>query len=121
MLLQLAIIFSALSFFGFGLGCFYSKVMAKEYQRYGLSAYRSLNGYLQLLGGIALLLGFQWPIMGILGSGGLSLLMLLGFFVRLRLKDSFLQSFPSFFYMVLNAFILVAWLQHGRFSEIFSG
>jgi len=35
-------------------------------------------------------------------SGGLTLLMLLGFIVRLKVKDGFWLSFPSFFFMILN-------------------
>ena len=39
---------------------------------------------------------------------GLFLLILLGFGVRLRIKDSFLQSLPSFSYAVLNGYIAIA-------------
>jgi len=40
-----------------------------------------------------------------ISSLGLTVLMLLGFIVRLRIKDSWIQSFPSLFYMVLNGYI----------------
>ena len=43
----------------------------------------------------------------ILASTGLFLLMLGGFIVRLKIKDSFTQSFPAFSFAILNLFIAV--------------
>ena len=80
--------------------------MILEFERYRLAKYRVITGILQLLGSACLFLGVKWPLFAILGASGLALLMLLGFITRMRIKDSFIQSFPSFFYMVLN-FVIV--------------
>jgi len=103
--LYIAIGFSALSFLFFGYACLTAPLMVMEFERYGLSQYRVLNGYLQLVGALALLLGFFYSPLWLLGSAGLGLLMFLGLLVRIRLKDGFVKSFPAFFYMLLNVFI----------------
>ena len=59
----------------------------------------------QLIGAFAILLTDYNLTLWNTSSLGLSVLMLLGFIVRIRLKDSFIQSFPSFFYMLLNGYI----------------
>ncbi len=105
LILQIAIVFSALSFLFFGYACLTSPLMVLEFKRYGLSRYRTLNGYLQLAGALALLFGFFYAPLWLLGSGGLGLLMFLGLLVRIRLRDSLLKSSPAFFYMLLNIFI----------------
>ena len=79
--------------------------MVLEFERYGLSKFRTLNGILQLAGGLALLLGLMHKPLLIMGSGGLALLMFLGLLVRIRLKDGILKSSPALFYMLLNLFI----------------
>lgn len=109
MLLKIALLFSAVSFVLFGVSCLISPFMVAEFKRYQLSKYRVLTGILQLLGSVALFLGLKYTVLGIFGAAGLGLLMLLGFITRIRIKDSFLQSFPSFFYMVLN-FVIVYFL-----------
>ncbi len=105
MFLNAVIVFSAVSFLVFGLSCLFSDFMVLEFKRYQLSKYRVVTGVLQLIGSAGLLVGFKWMPIAILSAAGLSLLMLLGFITRIRIKDSFLQSFPSFFYMVLNLVI----------------
>lgn len=80
--------------------------MKSEFKRYGLRGYRKLIGGLQVLGGLGLLLGILYePILQLVAAGGLAALMLLGFLVRLKIRDSFVKSFPSFFYALLNAYI----------------
>lgn len=103
--LKILIGFSALSFLFFGYACLTAPYMVTEFERYGLSSYRKLTGYLQLSGAIALLFGFFFRPLGLLGSAGLGLLMFLGLMVRIRIKDSALQSSPALFYMLLNVFI----------------
>ncbi|NAY91512.1 hypothetical protein GTQ34_06250 [Muricauda sp. JGD-17] len=108
MYLKTAIIFSALSFLFFGYACLTSPFMVLEFKRYGLARFRELNGYLQMAGGLSLLLGLYYQPLLIIGSSGLSVLMFFGLLVRFRLKDGFLKSLPAFFYMLLNVFILWA-------------
>ena len=81
--------------------------MKTEFERYGLQKFRKLVGYLQLLGGFGLLLGLMFQPILIVSSGGLALLMLLGFGVRLKMKDGFLLSLPSLIFMILNLYICI--------------
>ena len=99
------LIFSSLSFIIFGLSSLFAPYMVTEFERYGLKKFRVSNGYLQLLGAIGLGLAFYFRTVGLAASAGLAILMVLGFIVRLRIKDGFVKSFPAFFYAVLNAFI----------------
>ncbi len=99
-------VFSALSFLGYGISCILSAHMAVEFERYGLARFRALTGVLQLIGAIGLtfgILGFPW--VGLIAAAGLSLQMLLGVCVRIKIRDSFVQAMPAFAYMCLNAYI----------------
>ncbi|MFP2994809.1 DoxX family protein [Spongiivirga sp. MCCC 1A20706] len=112
-ILLFLVILSSSSFLFFGISCFFSSYMKKEFFRYGLPKWRSTVGTLQLLGSIGLFIGYLYiPVLGIIASGGLVILMMLGFAVRLMIKDSLLQSAPSLLYAVLNAFILMIILQN---------
>lgn len=98
--------FSGVAFIYFGINCFYSKFIIEEFKRYKLPEYRKLTGILQLLGALGLLIGLYFsPILLLLSSTGLSLLMLSGFIVRLKIKDNFIKSSPSFTFAALNLFI----------------
>ena len=97
--------FSGLSFLGFGVSCFFSNKMVLEFQRYHLARFRTTTGFFQIVGAIGLLCASQSDLIWSISSLGLTILMLLGFIVRLRIKDSWIQSFPSLFYMVLNGYI----------------
>ncbi len=101
------VVFSAVSFLFFGIGCLASRRMAREFQRYGLARYRKATGLLQLAGTGGLTLGFVEPICGLVAAGGLALQMLLGVGVRLRIRDSLLQTSPAILYSVLNAYLFV--------------
>ena len=106
-------IFSGFSFLFFGAACFIAKKMKLEFERYGLASYRKTVGALQLLGGIGLLVGMaSFPILQLWAAAGLSILMLLGFLVRLKIKDTFLLAAPSLSYAVLNAYIFYGLLSY---------
>jgi len=80
--------------------------MKLEFERYGLPSYRKIIGTLQLLGGLGLILGmFYSSTLQLYAAFGLSILMFLGFLVRLKIKDIFLLAAPSLFYALLNAYI----------------
>lgn len=81
--------------------------MRKEFERFRLSNYATLTGTLELMGGIGLLVGLKFNIILLLSSGGLALLMLLGFGVRLKMKDGFWLTFPSLFFMIINSYIFL--------------
>ncbi len=90
----------------YGTMCLFSNKMALEFERFGLSpTQRQLTGVSQILGSIGLLIGLWQPLLGLIGSGGLALLMLLGFLTRLKIRDSLVQSLPAFLYLLLNAYL----------------
>nr|WP_297798532.1 DoxX family protein [uncultured Eudoraea sp.] len=82
--------------------------MHREFQRFGLTNFRKLTGILQLLGATGLLIGFIYPLMTVIASAGLAILMLLGFFVRIKIKDGLLVSFPAFAFMLINLYIFLS-------------
>ena len=103
--------FSSLAFIYFGINCFYSKFIIAEFIRYELPKFRKLTGSLQLLGALGLLIGLYFsPILLLLASTGLCVLMLFGFIVRLKIKDNFVKSSPSFAFAALNLFIALTTL-----------
>jgi hypothetical protein len=111
-ILSVLIWFSGVAFVYFGLNCFYSEFIKLEFTRYNLAGFRKLTGFLQLCGAFGLLLGLYFnTLILFLASTGLFLLMLGGFIVRLKIKDSFIQSFPSFGFSVLNLFIAIKTLE----------
>lgn len=81
--------------------------MQNEFKRFGLQKFTTLTGVLELLGGIGLLVGLKFSIILLISSGGLALLMLLGFGVRIKMKDGFWLTFPSLFFMLLNLYVFL--------------
>lgn len=81
--------------------------MKSEFERFGLERFGPLTAVLELLGGLGLLIGLKFPLILMLSSGGLTLLMLLGIGVRIKVKDSLLITFPAILFMFLNGFIFV--------------
>ena len=105
MINNVLLIFSAVSFLFFGIGCLSNPYLIAEFERYGVPQFRILTGLLQLLGGLGILLGFYWSPLQIFSCFGLALLMLFGVGVRIKIKDSFIQSFPAAFYCLLNSYL----------------
>lgn len=103
--LNALIVFISVSFFIYGYACLSKEHLKTEFKRYGLGRFRVLVGCLEILGALGLLLGLRWGVILMLSSAGLSLLMLLGFIVRLKIRDGFWLSLPSFFYMALCFYI----------------
>lgn len=104
---KLLIVTSGLSFLFFGLSCLFSEFMVFEFKRYQLDNFRVLVGILQMLGAVGLFIGFYSKNWAVLASLGLGILMTLGFIVRLKIKDSFILAFPSFFFAVLNMALFI--------------
>ena len=102
---QILIICVALAFLGYGTTCIFSDKMKAEFLRFGLSKHRVLTGTLQILGAIGLIVGIFEPFIGRFSAAGLSLLMLLGFGVRIKLRDSIAESLPSFILMLINGYL----------------
>ncbi|MFN3693602.1 MAG: DoxX family protein [Ignavibacterium sp.] len=101
----IAILVSGISFIIYGILLLNSLEMQNEFKRFGLEKFIKLTGVLELLGRIGMLVGLKYDIILLISSGGLTLLMLLGFGVRIKLRDGFWLSFPSFFFMALNLFV----------------
>lgn len=102
---------SALSFFVYGTSCVFTRHMRLEFERFGLARQRVIVGWTQLAGAVGLLLGFHLPGAGALAAGGLAVQMLLGVGVRLVIRDTLWQAMPAAFYLVLNAYLCVVFLQ----------
>lgn len=102
------ILFSALSFLGYGAACFGSARLKTEFDRYRLASQRALVGVLQVAAAIGLVVGLQEPWIGRAAAGGLALMMLVAVGVRIRIKDTLLQTAPALLYLALNAYLSVA-------------
>lgn len=102
------VLFSSLSFYAYVVSFFVSPHMKKEFKRFNLEKLGLLTVTFQFLGATGLLLGLKYSPLLPLSSLGLSLLMLCGLIVRIRIKDSVWVSLPAVFFMVLN--LLIFWL-----------
>jgi hypothetical protein len=103
---QIARYFSSVSFLYFGTKCIFSKKMVLEFDRLHLPQFRLLNGALQILGAIGLILGGLWLPVFYLSAGGLALQMLVGFIVRIKLRDPLTKVLPALFFFVLNTYLV---------------
>jgi hypothetical protein len=99
------VLISGISILYYGFVFFSNSEMKDEFARYRLAKFRKPVGYLQLLGAAGLFLGFLWQPIQLVAAAGLALLMLMGFIVRIKMKDGLLSSMPSFFFMLLNSYI----------------
>jgi len=81
--------------------------MVTEFERFGLTRYRRLVGTLEVLGALGLLASYWYPPLLALSAGGLALLMVLGVWTRIRIRDSAVETVPALMFCLLNAF--VAW------------
>ena len=108
MTLSIILIFiSGVSFVIYGISTFLSKKMLLEYKRWGYSEHRLMIGFLQLSGGIGLLLGLLFETLIPLCSSSLLLLMLAAIGVRIKIKDQPLSILPALSYAIINFLILV--------------
>ena len=102
------ILFSALSFLGYGSACFFLTSSKGEFDRYGLGAQRTLVGALQLGAALGLLAGMDEPWIGRAASGGLALMMVAAVGVRIKIKDPLPRTLPALSYLALNAYLCLA-------------
>ena len=105
---DISIYFIAFSFLFFGLSCLFTRRMKKEFRRYRLSAYRQVTGILQLVGSVGLLIGWLYSLVLALSAlAGLSLLMVAGVAVRIRIRDPWPALIPALFYALLCAYLFL--------------
>ena len=107
-------IISGISFIFFGLACFFSNVFINEFYRYGLSEYIKIVGFFQLLGGMGCIVGVFYKRLLIISSLGLSIMMLLGVIVRLKINDTFFQTLPAILYLIINSIIFLDIIMKGK-------
>lgn len=104
--LSMLIYFSGIAFLFFGITCLFTPHMKMEFTRFGLSTLqRQITGVFQIIGATGLLLFTYNLTLAAIAAAGLSVLMLLGFITRMRIKDSIYESSPAFVFMVLNGII----------------
>jgi len=108
-LLVLALI-SGLSFLHYGSEILFRIRLREEFTRYGVPRIRNFVGVMEILGGAAVLLGLAVAPLGAFGAAGLTLLMLLGLIVRLRIHDAPRLMVPAASLAGLNAVLVVLFL-----------
>ena len=96
-----------ISFLVYGTRCLFAEAMILEFHRWGVSGLRRITGVLEVLGALGLVVGQWLPWVGLMSAAGLSLLMTCGLLVRLRIRDSFLQTLPAVVYLIVS--LLVMW------------
>lgn len=110
-LLSVLTVLLSVTFLVYGLLCLTSLSMEREFSRFGLERLRTLTGWLEVLGGIGLLIGLKWPPALWVSAGGLALLMLCGVGVRISVSDGVVQILPAFCLMLVNLYVLVTALR----------
>ena len=112
-------LFSGISFIVYGISSFRSKRMISEFQRGGYGNQRKLIGCFQLIGGAGLIYGSIFVINTFDSNGSLvnsnnvlagsslilTIMMLGAVFVRIDIKDKFINILPATFYAILNFMI----------------
>ena len=112
-------LFSGISFIVYGISSFKSKRMISEFKRWGYGNQRKLIGCFQLIGGAGLIFGSLFVINTfdsndslinsnniLAGSSLILTIMMLGaVFVRIDIKDKFINILPATFYAILNFII----------------
>jgi len=107
-LLTFSVVLSSLAFYAYVISYFISPHMKNEFKRFNLEKLGLLTIILELIGATGLLIGLQYNLILLVSSLGISLLMLCGLIVRLKLKDSIWVSLPALFFMLLNLYIFLA-------------
>ncbi|MEZ7900314.1 MAG: hypothetical protein QMC21_07125 [Flavobacteriales bacterium] len=105
---KILILLSSLSFFGYTLSYLISSNMKKEFKRFGLEKFAPIIMVSQFVGASGLIIGLKFNLILTISSFGLAFLMLAGFTVRMKIKDSFWISLPALFYMGLNTYIFLS-------------
>ena len=82
--------------------------MIEEFERYGVAQFRTLVGYLELLGGLGQIIGYYISTeLFLAASLGLATLMFMAIILRTKLRDPFLEIIPAAVLFVINAYLLL--------------
>lgn len=79
--------------------------MILEYDRWGYKKFRKIIASLQFLGGFGLLVGLHFSLLLTIVSALLTLMMITAVYVRIRIKDNIINTFPAILYTILNFII----------------
>ncbi len=101
------ILVSSFSFYAYVVSYFISPQMKKEFKRFNLEKLALITIILELLGASGLLIGLKFNLILVISSLGLSLLMLCGLLIRIKLKDNIWLSLPAALFMILNLLIFL--------------
>lgn len=98
--------FTGISFVVYGINSFISKRMIREFKRWGLADKRKIIGVCQCIGGLGLLVGFEYDATIIMSSIFIIIMMLVAILVRIQIRDNISDILPAIAYMLLCAIIL---------------
>jgi uncharacterized membrane protein YphA (DoxX/SURF4 family) len=79
--------------------------MIDEFIRYRIPQFRKLTGWLQLFGSLGIIIGFWIDNLQVLSTIGLSLMMLIGVAVRIKINDHIIKILPAVSYFLLNTYL----------------
>lgn len=99
------LLFTAVSFLGYGLSCLFSPHMVVEFRRYGLPQFRRLTGGLQVLAAVGLFMGLFIPWVAGVAAVGLALQMACGLAVRIKIGDAWYLCLPAGAYLLICAWL----------------
>ncbi len=106
-IVQIARIVSALSFGSYGIGCFFSRRMRQEFDRYRVPQLRQLTGGLQIAGALGIVAGYWFRPLLAFSAGGLLLMMTYAVITRFKIRDPLYAAIPAFSLALLNAYIVL--------------
>jgi hypothetical protein len=101
------IFFCSLSFIFYAILALTSKDTKKEFKRWKFEEYRVFIAVFQLIGGFGLLVGITYNSILLISSFGLSIMMFLALYVRIKIKDTFIQYLPALIFLIANLFIFI--------------
>jgi hypothetical protein len=80
--------------------------MIREFKRWGLADQRKKIGACQFIGGLGLLLGFEFDIAVIISTLFIIIMMLVAIIVRIRIRDNISDILPAIAYILLCVMII---------------
>jgi uncharacterized membrane protein YphA (DoxX/SURF4 family) len=104
---QVLTILSGLLFLWYGGSTLFANGMADDFERFGLGPYRRLTGGLEMLGALGLFAGLLIRPVIVISAAGLALMMLLGVFTRVRVRDPWSSLAPGILLLILNTWLAV--------------
>jgi len=110
LVLVVGAVVSGLSFLYYGFRVLFRAALVEEFERYGMPSVRHFVGLMEVVGGTAVILGLASAPLGAFAAVGLTVLMVLGLTVRLRVHDAPRLMVPAATLAVLNTVLVVLFL-----------